>query len=157
MQGAYVAPADAAGLIDVALHIAQRTARALQQGLAGSGQAYGAGGAEEEWISQQLFELAYLLGEGRLGKMEALRRASEMQFLGNRDKVTKVSQLDIAIHIQNILIQQNKILDVIDLQRETAVKAFSQCFELFNGGYEQLSLAESCANSCGFDLHRCEK
>jgi hypothetical protein len=40
MQGPYVAPADAAGLIDVALYVAQRTACALQQGLSGGGQAY---------------------------------------------------------------------------------------------------------------------
>jgi hypothetical protein len=80
-----------------------------------------------------------------------------MQLLGNRDKVTQVSQLDVSIHIQKILIQLNKILDVIDAEGQTAFKAFSQCDELFNGGYEQLSLAESCANSCGFDLHRCEK
>src|SRR5277367_2905086 len=114
MQGAYVAPPDAAGLIDVALHIAQRTARALQQGLAGSGQAYGAGGAEEQWISQQFFKLAYLLRERRLGKMKPLRCAPKMQLLGNRNKVTQVSQLDVPIHIQKILIQLNKILDVID-------------------------------------------
>jgi hypothetical protein len=34
---------------------------------------------------------------------------------------------------------------------------FSQYYELSNGGYEQLSLAESCANFCGFGLHLCEK
>jgi hypothetical protein len=35
-------------------------------------------------------------------------------------------------------------------------KAFSQYSELSDGGYEQLSLAESCVNFCGFDLHLCE-
>jgi hypothetical protein len=88
--------------------------------------------------------------------VKALRCASKMQLLGHRDKVTQVSQLDVPIHIHKILIQLNKILDVIDLHEQTALKAFSQCDELFNGGYEQLSLAESCANSCGFGLHRCE-
>ena len=59
--------------------------------------------------------------------MEALRCMSKMQLLGNRNKVTKMSQLDIAIHIQHILIQQNKILDVIDLQRETALRGQPEC------------------------------
>ena len=81
----------------------------------------------EEWISQQLFQLAYLLGERRLGKMEALRCASKVQLLGNRDKVAKMSQLDVPIHIQKILIQLNKILDVINAPEQTALKAFSQC------------------------------
>jgi hypothetical protein len=57
-----------------------------------------------------------------LGEMKPLRCASKMQLLGNCDKVTQMSQLDISIHIHKILIQQNKILDVIDLQRETAVR-----------------------------------
>jgi hypothetical protein len=68
-----------------------------------------------------------LLGEGRLGKMEALRCASKMQLLGNRDKVTKVSQLDVSIHIQNILIQLNKILDVIDAEGQTAFRGQPKC------------------------------
>jgi hypothetical protein len=127
MQGANIAPADAASLINVTLHIAERPACTLQEGLAGSGQAYGAGGAVEEWISQQLFEPAYLLGERRLGKMEALRCASKVQLLGDRDKVTKMSQFDVPIHIQKILIQLNKILDVINAPEQTAIKAFSQC------------------------------
>jgi hypothetical protein len=46
--------------------------------------------------------------------VKAFGCAAEMQLLGNRDKVTQVPQLDIAIHIQKILIQPNKILDVID-------------------------------------------
>jgi hypothetical protein len=75
--------------------------------------------------------------------MQALCGATKMQLLGDGDKVTKMSQLDIPIHIQKILIQQNKILDVINAPEQTAVKAFLQCDEPFNGGYEQLSLAEA--------------
>jgi hypothetical protein len=131
MQGANIAPADAASLIDVPLHIAECPARTLQQGLAGGGQAYGARSADKERVSEQLFQLAYLLGEGRLGKMEALRCASKVQLLGNRDKVAKMSQFDIPIHIQKILIELNKILDVINAPEQTAVNAFSQCDELF--------------------------
>jgi hypothetical protein len=59
--------------------------------------------------------------------MEALRCASKMQLLGNRDKVTQMSQFDVPIHTQNILIQLNKILDVINAPEQTALKAFSQC------------------------------
>jgi hypothetical protein len=57
-----------------------------------------------------------------LGKVESLRRAPKVQLLGNRDKVTQMSQLNISIHIQKILIQQNKILDVIDTRMQTAVR-----------------------------------
>jgi len=38
-----------------------------------------------------------------------------------------MSQFDVPIHIQNILIQLNKILDVINAPEQTALKAFSQC------------------------------
>jgi hypothetical protein len=39
---------------------------------------------------------------------------------------------------------------------KNAIAHFSQYYELSNGCYEQLSLAESCANFCGFGLHLCE-
>jgi hypothetical protein len=54
--------------------------------------------------------------------MQSLCRAPKVQLLGNRDKVTQMSQLNISIHIQKILIQQNKILDVIDARMQTAVR-----------------------------------
>lgn len=62
MQGANVAAADAACLIDITLHIAQRTTGPLQQGLAGRGETHGARGSGEEWVSKQILKLAYLLG-----------------------------------------------------------------------------------------------
>jgi hypothetical protein len=43
------------------------------------------------------------------------------------------------------------------LRAQVRLEHFSQYYELSNGCYEQLSLAESCANFCGFDLHLCEK
>jgi len=79
--------------------------------------------------------------------MEALRCASKMQVLGNRDKVAKMSQFDVPIHIQNILIQLNKILDVSMHRSRLLLKHFRNAISFFNGSYEQLSLAESCANS----------
>ena len=58
--------------------------------------------------------------EWRLGQMEALRCPAKVQLFGNRDEVTQVPQFDIPIHIQYILMRCNKILDVIDRQRQTA-------------------------------------
>ena len=54
--------------------------------------------------------------------MEALRGAAKVQLLCNCNEVTQVTQFDIAIHILQILIQRNKILDVIDLREQTAVR-----------------------------------
>ena len=45
--------------------------------------------------------------------MEALGCTAKVQLFRNRNKVAQVPQFDIAIHMQNILIQPNKILDVI--------------------------------------------
>ena len=40
------------------------------------------------------------------------RRASEVQLLCHREEVAKMTKLNIAIHIQKIIIRTNKILDV---------------------------------------------
>jgi hypothetical protein len=53
--------------------------------------------------------------------MEPLRRAAKVQLLRDGNKVTQVSQFDIPIHMQDILMQQNKILDVIDRRAQTSV------------------------------------
>jgi putative acetyltransferase len=45
-----------------------------------------------------------------------------VQLLGNRNKVTHVSQFNVTIHISLILILLNKILDVIDPRLQTAIK-----------------------------------
>ena len=54
--------------------------------------------------------------------MQTLGRTAEVQFLGNRNEVAQMSQFEILIHMQNILIPLNKILDVIDQQRETSCR-----------------------------------
>jgi hypothetical protein len=63
-----------------------------------------------------------LLGQRRLSNMEALGRSAEVQLFRNCNKVTQVPQFDIAIHIQNILILPNKILDVLNERGQTAFR-----------------------------------
>jgi putative acetyltransferase len=46
--------------------------------------------------------------------MEALRCTAKVQLFRNGNEVTQVSQFNIPIHMQHILIPLNKILDVID-------------------------------------------
>jgi hypothetical protein len=54
--------------------------------------------------------------------MEALCRSSKVQLFRNRHEVSQVPQLNIAIHIQNILILPNKILDVLNEWGQTAFR-----------------------------------
>ncbi len=42
--------------------------------------------------------------------MKAAGSAAEMEFFGDSDEITQMAKLDI--HIQNILIDRNKILDI---------------------------------------------
>ena len=51
--------------------------------------------------------------------MQPFRRATEVQLLGDSNKVPQVAQLEIPIHIANIIIDENKILDVMDVKGET--------------------------------------
>ena len=46
--------------------------------------------------------------------MEALCRTAKVQLFRNRNEIAQVPQLNIAIHIQIILILPNKILDVLN-------------------------------------------
>jgi hypothetical protein len=122
VQGANIAAPDAACLINITLHITQRTTSPLQQGLARRGEAYGAGGSGEEWVSKQILKLAYLLRQRRLGNVETLGRTAKVQLFRNRNEVAQLTQLNIAIHIQNILILPNKILDVLNECGQTDFK-----------------------------------
>jgi putative acetyltransferase len=54
--------------------------------------------------------------------MQLFCRAAEVQFLGNRDKISKVTELQIRIHTQTILIELNKILDVMNKNEDTVSK-----------------------------------
>jgi len=45
--------------------------------------------------------------------MEARRRTSEVQLLRDGDEVSQVPEFEVTIHIDNIIIVTNKILDVL--------------------------------------------
>jgi hypothetical protein len=111
-EEADLAAADAAGLVEVLLDVAESAAGALEEDLAGAGEADGAGGASEEGVAEDILELADLLGEGWLGEVEALGGATEVELFGDGYEVAQVAEFDVAIHIQDIIIRTNKILDI---------------------------------------------
>ena len=45
--------------------------------------------------------------------MQPRGRMSEVQLLGDRQKVTKLPEIDIVIHMRFVLIRINNILDVL--------------------------------------------
>ena len=51
--------------------------------------------------------------------MQSRRRPAKVQFLGDRNEIAKMPQLEIDIHIWIILIARNKILDVINQKPDT--------------------------------------
>jgi hypothetical protein len=63
-------------------------------------------------MAEDLFELADLLRERRLGQMETVGGAAEVELFGDRNEVTEMAQFDISIHTPEIIIGTNKILDV---------------------------------------------
>src|SRR5580692_1090573 len=86
-QEALFAATDAARLFHVLLHIAQSSPCSLQKDFSRAGKFYRTRCPEEEWVAQDLFELADLLREGRLCEMKAQRCASEVQLLSYCDEV----------------------------------------------------------------------
>ncbi len=111
-QKAFLAATDAARLFHVLLHVAEGSPGSLEKDLSGAGEFYSTRCSEKELISKDLLELSYLLREWRLGKVKAQGGASKVQLLGDRYEVAQMTKLDISIHIQNIIIGTNKILDV---------------------------------------------
>jgi hypothetical protein len=63
-------------------------------------------------VADDVFELADLLGERRLGEVESLGGASEVEFFGDGDEVSEMAEFNLAIHISKIIIAMNKILDI---------------------------------------------
>ena len=98
-QKACFAAAYAAGFIEVFLHVLQGAAGAVEECLAGAGELDGSRGAGEEAVAEDVFELADLLREGRLGKVEAACSSPEMKLFGNGDEVSEVAKLDVSIHM----------------------------------------------------------
>lgn len=121
VEGADFAAADAAGLVDVALYGAEGTVGAFEEGFAGLGESDGAGGAGEERVAEEIFEAANLLREWGLGDVKPEGGAAEVEFLGYGDEVAEMAEFDILIHISNIIIGRNNILDVMVGKRETFV------------------------------------
>jgi hypothetical protein len=81
----------AAGFFEILLNVAQSAAGAFKEDFAGAGEFYGARGAGEEGVAHDGFELADLLGEGRLGEVESLGSAAEMEFFGYGGEVAEVA------------------------------------------------------------------
>ena len=73
-------------------------------------------------MAQHRFELANLLRERRLREVEAHGRAAEVQLFGDRDKVPEVAELDLWIHIWEVWITRNRILDILPVARESGVE-----------------------------------
>jgi hypothetical protein len=116
-QEAFLAATDAARLVHVLLHVAESSPCPVQENFAGAGKSYSARRPEEEWIAKDLFEFANLLREWRLSEMKAERCTPEVQLLCHGYEVSEMAKLDIAIHIQYILMRTNKILDVSAMER----------------------------------------
>jgi hypothetical protein len=119
MQRAYLATADAAGLFEIALHLAKRALGARQEVFACGGKADRTRGAGKQGIPQDLLETADLLGKRWLRKMKPLSGSAEVKFFGDGHEVAKMAKLDVLIHMSIILIARNKILDVWLRQEET--------------------------------------
>ena len=75
-------------------------------------------------MAQHLFELANLLRKGWLAQVEPLRRASKVKFFGHGHKVAKMSEFDVFIHMPNIIIQCDKILDISFSSRQSGCRRF---------------------------------
>jgi hypothetical protein len=89
----------AAGLFEILMYILQGAPGSVEKDFASAGELDGAGGASEEWITEDLFELANLLGERRLSKVETEGCSTEVEFFCDCDKVTEMSEFYVAIHI----------------------------------------------------------
>jgi hypothetical protein len=90
-EEAFFAATDTAGLVEVFLNVLQGAAGAVEKSLAGAGEFDGAGGAGEEGVAEDVFELANLLGERRLGDVKAVGGTAEVELLGYGDEVAEVA------------------------------------------------------------------
>jgi hypothetical protein len=92
------AAADTAGFVEVFLDFAESTACALEEDFSSAGETDGARGPCEERVAKDVFELADLLREGRLGKVQALGSATEVKLFGDGYEVAEMAEFDVAIH-----------------------------------------------------------
>jgi hypothetical protein len=119
VERAYFSAGDALRLVNITLDVAKRPTSALQESIACGSQAHRARRSREKWMAQHLFELANLLRKGWLAHVEPLCRAAKVKFFGHGHKVAKVSQFDVFIHMPNIIIQCDKILDISFSSRQS--------------------------------------
>ena len=97
----------------------QKAAGALKVDLASLREAYGTRGTDKERIPEQVFEAADLLRERRLGQMQAYSSTTEVELFRDGDEVAQVTELDVAIHMLEIIIELNKILDRWNMRAQT--------------------------------------
>jgi hypothetical protein len=111
-QEADFSAANAAGFVEVFLDVAKGAAGAVEEDFAGAGEADGAGGSGEERVADDVFELTDLLRERWLGEVKTLGGSAEVQLFGDGYKVAEMAEFDLSIHISEIIIATNKILDI---------------------------------------------
>ena len=92
-QPADLAALDAPGLARRVLDRVEDLPRPDQERLAGRGQLDLALVAQQQRRADLLLELADLLAQRRLGHVQALGRAAEVQLLGDDDEVAQVAEL----------------------------------------------------------------
>lgn len=92
-EEAFFATTYAAGFGEIFMYVAQRAAGTVEEDVTSAGELDCAGGADEEGIAENLFELADLLGQGRLGEMEAVRGMAKVKFLCHGDEVAEMAKL----------------------------------------------------------------
>lgn len=112
-QEADFSATDAASFVEIFLDAAEGAAGALEEDLSCAGEAYGSRGADEQGVTEDVFQLADLLREGRLGEVKSQGRAAEVELFSDGDEVAQVAEFDVAIHISKIIIRTNKILDIL--------------------------------------------
>jgi hypothetical protein len=71
----------------------------LQQYLPGMSQGDCARISVEQGVPNMLFQLPNLLRKRRLGDVQPFRGSAKMQLLGYGDKITKMAQLNLGIHM----------------------------------------------------------
>ena len=76
------------------LELGQRAARAVEERTTGVGQAHLPRGADEQLGTQLLLELADGDAQRRLGHVQTLGGAAEVELLGHRDEVAQVAKLE---------------------------------------------------------------
>ena len=79
---------------DCLVDVAKQLTRAIEQGFPGERQLDAVGGATQQLAADELLEASNLPAQGRLGDVEPLRCAPEVEFLGHRHERAQVSQLD---------------------------------------------------------------